>query len=260
MFSVIFKTEKLPPVQTVSKIIYEFKQILIYDAARISNKNYGFAGENLTEPDADRLISICSKNGIEAMKVENEKIKKFNNPTTITNLSFENQNLNYKLNDAISSHKLEDISVLACAQIEYNVSKTITTKEGPSAGEKAIRIGIMMTTGLPIGTGKGKEVKKEIKNTETTSYLDIVFINEVHLRINSDHFDYSCLKEKKTYSTNMNFKLLSAQISSLCPKALKNSPLFDLIENKPLSIRYESITDMEKDLSRLVYLRSARIL
>ena len=53
-----------------------------------------------------------------------------------------------------------DILVLSAAPIKEETSKVMKTTEGPSAQEKALRLGIMAVTGLPIGLGKNKRSQK----------------------------------------------------------------------------------------------------
>ena len=68
-------------------------------------------------------------------------------------------------------------------------------------------------------------------------------------------FDFSCLKDKKTYSSQMNFNLMCAELAALAPKALKNTGLWAIIEHKPLSaLPYDSMEDFEKETRRLAAL------
>jgi len=177
---------------------------------------------------------------------------------SINYLDFENGKLNYGSPAFREPRPLNELVVTAYASIKHNLSKTIKVKEGPSAGEKAVRLGIMMTTGLPIGMGKSKEVSKELKSVETTLYMELIFSDGLRLSLNSDKFDFSCLKEKKTYSSQMNFALLCLELAKHAPGALKNTGMFDVLEKKLIpTLQYDSPSDLEKEIKRLLLLSPA---
>lgn len=256
-FTVFLKSERLPVLLEISKIIAEFRNTIPYEATYAAKKSWGFLEDDLDEAAADKLLAVCAAHGHEARKAETARLPALKPPMIIKWLDFGDGRLNYRLPGAEASEPLENLIITAYAPIKYTFSKTVNTKEGPSTGEKAVRLGIMMTTGLPIGMGKSKEVKKEIKNTEITFYMDLVFLNGLRLRLNSDNFDFSCLKEKKTYSSQMNFSLLCLELAKAAPAALKNTGMYDVIEGKVIpTLQYDSPEDMEKEMRRLLLLKS----
>jgi len=117
----------------------------------------------------------------------------------------------------------------------------------------------MAVTGLPIGMGKSKEVKKEIKSSELSFYMDIILRTNdpgpqtIHLRLSSGDFDFSCLKENKTYSSQLNLRLMCAKLSAFAPHAMKNAGLTAILESKPLTpLPYDTMDDFEKEILRLL--------
>jgi len=257
-FNVIIKEEKIPKLQIIANIISEFNGITNYEAIQKANKISGFIGEGLSEEDAKKLISICEKNRISTIKIPEDEMPKIKNPININSIIINPEKIEFNGEIHLSCNK-EDIVIITYIPLKYIQSKQIISREGPSATQKIIRLGIMATTGIPIGLGKNKEIKKEIKNTEITLYMDIILKDETHLRMNSDHFDFSFLKDEKTYSSQINFKIMSKKIALICPKALKNPALYDLIENKISNIQYETFSEIEKEILRLLIIHQSII-
>jgi hypothetical protein len=151
----------------------------------------------------------------------------------------------------------EGLAVIAAAPIKESFFRTIKTTEGPSTQEKAVRLGIMAVTGLPIGLGKTKEVTKEVRSTELSFYMDLVLKGGAErLRVSSGDFDFSGLKEKKTYSSQVNFRVLCAELAAFAPGAWKNAGLRAMLEGRPLAaLPYDSLDDLEKETLRLTLAR-----
>ena len=72
------------------------------------------------------------------------------------------------------------------------------------------------------------------------------------LRLNSGAFDFSGLKEKKTYSSQVNFRLLCAELTAFTPAAFRNACILAMKENRPLTLLpYDSLADLETEELRL---------
>jgi hypothetical protein len=117
----------------------------------------------------------------------------------------------------------------------------------------------MAVTGLPIGLGKTKEVTKEVAGSELSFYMDLVLRgSSARLRLASGNFDFSGLKEKKTYSSQVNFRVLCAELAAFAPGAWKNSGLLEMLAGRPLStLPYDSLDDLEKETLRLTLAEAA---
>src|SRR5205823_2226747 len=69
----------------------------------------------------------------------------------------------------------EQILLVAAAGITVTSTTTRQVKEGPSAAQKILNAGILMTTGLPIKIGKQERiVEKTQQRSDLLFYLDIV--------------------------------------------------------------------------------------
>lgn len=227
-------------------------------AAIAARRCWGVLGSGLEEAGAAGLESRCAGLGIKTLRLpapgplpppQPSKKVVFSAGTAVFSLEA----------GAELAVQPEDMAVIAAAPVKESFSKMVKTTEGPSSQEKAIRFGIMAVTGLPIGLGDTKEVTKEIRNTELAFYLDLVMkAGPARLRVNAGAFDFSGLKEKKTYSSQANFRVLCAELAAFAPAAWKNTGLRAMLEGKPLStLPYDSLKDMERETLRLVLARRA---
>lgn len=267
--------ERPPDFAAFSKLIAETRGMNSSDAGRTARHAWGFIGEGLGEEAADGLLAKCAAAGLKAVKVHSSRLELLKPPLLIKKAVFghpEAIGLCYGTYTGIEAAMFNytdpsgqtwscrgaDILVVAAAPVKEETVKTVKTTEGPSGQERAIRFGIMAVTGLPIGMGKSKEVKKEMRSSELSFCLDLVLRTEgLRLRLNSNNFDFSCLKEKKTYSSQTNFRVLCAELAAFAPGALKNTGLLAILENKPLAaLPYDAADDFEKEVRRLAAIAS----
>jgi len=257
IFSVLAADERPPDLAALSKFIAEARSVNREDAGRLARHAWGFLGEGLSEADADGLLAKCAAAGIKAVKTPSSRLTALKPPLRVKKAVFEAGVFNYTDAAALTlSCRDAEILVLAAAPFKEETTKTVTTTEGPSGQERAIRFGIMAVTGLPIGMGKSKEVKNEVRSSELSFCLDLILRTEgTRLRVSSNDFDFSGLKEKKTYSSQTNFRVLCAELAAFAPGALKNAGLWAMREGKPLgTLPYDSAADFEKELRRLAVL------
>ncbi len=255
-FLIFAAEEKLPDFTLVTEIIAKFLGLNRDDAAKAARHSWGFLGEGLDEEKAEELLRLCGTYGIEAAKLPTASLPAPEPPLQITKLLIEPDKLIYsESNGETDELPREAVSVLSAAPIKTLTSRMVKSKEGPSDQERAVRIGIMAVTGLPIGLGKSKEVNKEVKSSETSFYMDLVEKNGGRLRFCSDSFDFSFLAAEKTYASQLNFRLMAAKIAAFAPHAFKNAGLWAILEGKPLStLPYDTIDDFEQETLRLLAL------
>ena len=259
-FIIFAADERLPDFSLVTEVIAKFLNLNRDDAAQMARHSWGFMGEKLSAEKAQELLQKCEIYGVGAIKVPTAALPDLETPLQVKKITFDGDNLVYtEANGQSDTLPKDSVLVLSAAPIKTETSKTVTTTEGPSAQEKAVRIGIMAVTGLPIGMGKNKEVKKEVKSSELSFYMDLVLKNGGRLRFCSDNFDFACLAAEKTYSSQINFRLMGARLAAFVPKALKNAGLWAILESKPLSLLpYDSMHDFEIESLRLLALARHR--
>ena len=260
-FSVLAADERLPDFSTLSRIIAESRGMNLDDAGRAARHAWGFIGEGVDEAGAAAVLERCALYGVNAATIPAAMIPILPAPIPIKKAVFTVGSFDYTGGGAFAGHgSPEEILVLAAAPFKEEKTKTVKTTEGPSGQEKAIRLGIMAVTGLPIGLGKSRGVKKEVKSSEISFCMDIILrTGKIRLRLNSDNFDFSCLMEKKTYSSQTNFRLICSELAAFSPHALKNAGLLAILEGKPLTLLpYDTADDFEKETLRLAALAVRR--
>ena len=255
-FLVFALDERLPDFALVTEIISKFLGLNRDDAAQTARHSWGFMGENLSGEKALELMQKCGTYGVEAAKIPTADLPELEIPLHIKKLEFGPDKLIYtEANGQSDTILKEDMRVLSAAPVKTETTRIIKTTEGPSAREKAIRIGIMAATGLPIGLGKNKKVEKEVKSSETSFCMDLILKDGGRLRFGSDNFNFSCLAAETTYSSQTNFRLMAAKLSAFAPKALRNAGLWAILESKPLApLPYDSMDDFETESLRLLAL------
>jgi hypothetical protein len=257
-YCVITADEKLPGLPVLAQVLGTAAGLDRDTAAAVARHCWGILGSGLDEAAAADLIRRCDDFGVKTLRFP-EAAAALPAPQPVKKVIFENSAAIFTAEGGRTiTTRAEDLAVLAAAPIKEDFLKTVKTTEGPSGQEKAIRFGIMAVTGLPIGLGKTKEVKKEVKSFELSFYLDLVLKDgTARLRLTSDNFDFSGLKEKKTYSSQVNFRLLTAELAEFAPAAFKNAGLRAILEGSPLTLLpYDSLSDLEKETLRLALARS----
>ena len=255
-FCVITTGERLPDFALLSAALGSAFSLDRDTAAIRARHCWGILATDLEESPADTLVEKCAALNLEALKLPADDLSA-RPATPVNKIVFETGRFSWSGGAArAGASSAGDILALSAAPVKEETTRVVKTTEGPSGQEKAIRFGIMAVTGLPIGTGKTREVNKEVKSSELSFYLDIVLkADKLRLRLNPSNFDFSCLKDKKTYSSQVNFRLLCAELSAFAPGALKNTGLRTMLENRPLSaLTYDTIEDLDKETRRLTAL------
>ena len=244
--------EKLPEQAVLAQVLGKAFGLDRDTAAANARHCWGVLGGDVDEAAAAELERLCAEFGVETLRFASPP--PLPAPEQIKKCAFENGLFSFFTAGAACQAAPAGISVIAAAPIKEEFFKTVKGSEGPSSQEKAVRLGIMAVTGLPIGMGKSKEVKKEVKSFDLSFYMDLVLDGGARrLRLASASLDFSCLKEKKTYSSQVNFRLLAAELAAFAPGAFKNAGLLTMLAGKPLTpLPYDSLADLEKETLRLM--------
>ena len=255
-FWLITAVESLPELPVLAHLLGSAFHLDRDTAASEARKSWGVLGTGLTEAEADSLAAGCSDFGVRTIKLPAPE--PMPRPEHAVKAVIGNGAAEFIFAGGLSIGAAPgEIEVLAAAPIKHEFTRTETAAPPPSAGGKALRLGIMAVTGLPLGFGKPKEVKKEVRGSELTFYLDIVPAAGLRrIRVSSDDFDFSCLKSGKTYSSQVNFRLLCAELAAFAPGASRNAGLRAILEGRPLwQLAYNTLADLEKETLRLVLAR-----
>lgn len=253
-FLLITAGEKLPEFTVLERVLGAALKTDRDTAAAAARRCWGLLGRDLDEAAAAELAARCAEFGVATLRLPWPP-PPLPPAETVKAVSFEGGSAVFSLAGGASAQAApRDITVLAAAPVKQETSRLVKATEGPSAGEKAVRMGIMAVTGMPIGLGKSREVKKELKSSETSFCLDLLLGPAGRrLRVVPENFDFSCLKADKTYSSQVNLRLLSGLAAAFAPAAFKNAGLMAMLAARPLtSLPYDSLDDLEAEELRLL--------
>lgn len=254
---VLAADEELPPLPLLAGALAAARGLDRDTAAIEARRCWGILGCGLDETAAAGLQETCGALGVRTLRLAEEGLPRLPAPAPAKKVVFEGGLAVFTLEGAPRPCPPASVTALAAAPVKEEFFRTVKTTEGPSSGERALRMGIMAVTGLPIGLGKSRELKKEVKGSELSFYLDLLLDGgRERLRVSSDDFNFSGLKEKKTFSSQVNFRLLCAELAAFAPGAARNAGLRALLAGKPLApLPYDSLADLEKETLRLLLIK-----
>ncbi|MBI2070267.1 MAG: hypothetical protein HYT79_06650 [Elusimicrobia bacterium] len=238
-----------PPA--IAKAIAAFKGIPLYDAARLAKKCRGIVGEDLEEEPAKKLAQELKTTGLEGLIVPMASLAQLPVAEPIAQIDPDSKGWRFLLKTGqfatADSTALSLITAVGCEEI---TAKTTEVKQGPTVAQRAMSIGLMMTTGLPINIGgKNPMVKKTEHQTKQLYFADI-FLKDPprRLRLDAQDLNYAYLKERKAYNVFNNFKALLNDLIKSAPGAKLNLGATSIIQAKPLyDLGYESLADGERE-------------
>lgn len=258
---VIAKVEDLQP-SLMAKALAAFKGIPLYDAARIAKNCWGIVAEDLEEEPAKKLAAELKTAGLEGAVILNQFVGALPQVQWATHGSREGSIWNFSLKSGGSLSVLpQDIALITAMSYEEVSTKMTETKEGPSLGQKAMSIGFMMATGLPINVGgKGRVVKKTERKAEQLYFANLIVKNPLCcLRLDAKNFNYAYLKERLAYNTFHNFRALIGDLVKSAPGASLNTYAALMAQAKPPAlISYESLANGDREIRWLLTLEKIK--
>jgi hypothetical protein len=221
-------------VGPVSSALAAWKKVPAADMLLPARHSWGILAEGEAQPAAEALVAELGRHGAAAFSVPTNLIEE--PPAVSTAAEFA----------AAPGGRLV---LLAAAAFKRTTSKTVKSMEGPSASERAVRIGLM-AAGLPIGLGGGqREVVKTVEESDLVFYADLILKDPVErLRVDARAFDYSFLGARKDFNTTGNFRILLSVLAEAAPRALLNRGCRYLREGKPVrEMGYEGLEDLDRE-------------
>ncbi len=137
------------------------------------------------------------------------------------------------------------MKVLSAGAVSETSQKTVT--EGPSAGEKAVRLGATLMTGLPLLGGK--TTTRKVSEERRTPFIEMIFTEPaLRARILAADFDYAALGAKMSYSAELNFRALAVELAARAPAALRGRGARAILAKAPSGeAAYESFEDVQRE-------------
>lgn len=125
---------------------------------------------------------------------------------------------------------------------------------------KVVSAGAVMESGLKTVTVKGKP--RQVTEVRRTPFIDLLFVAPARrLRILAEGFDYAALGPGMSYSAELNFRKLAAELCARAPSALRSKGARGVLAKAPSgALDYESFDDVQREerwLSALLALEAA---
>jgi len=237
--------------------VAKFWKIPYSDAARRARRGWGFLGEGLSEAQADGFSAALAEAGIASLRLPDSGLRRLPEASPAAGMSFGPDAVSLRLGDGREEVlPFARAAIVAAAAIEVTDVRKVTETEGPTAAQKAMRAGIMLATGLPLGLGKSKEVVKEQRSTDLLFFMDIVGKDPpVRFRVDARRFDFSCLAREMAMGAVVNFRALLSRLARSAPTAVRNKGCRILLAGQPAaSMGYETLDDLDRELRWLANL------
>jgi hypothetical protein len=228
----------------VAKALAAVRKTPLQDQIGPAKGGWGIVADNLAETDAQSLARNVGALGVPCIAVPASTVVQLPAPQAMT-----------RMDPAL----FPTVVLMAAAGFTVTSTTTKTVKEGPSAAQKVLSTGILLTTGLPISIGgKDRMVEKTQQQSDRVFYVDLLCKEPLRrFRVDAQRFDYSYLKERKLYQVFGNFKLLVGDFAQAAKGAWRNHGARILLDNKPIqTMGYESLADLERETRWLLTLQA----
>lgn len=247
-------------VSALAKVWAQYRKVPLADGAIHARQCWGILAEGLDEAAAEELLSQLHSAQLQGTRISADRLVSPAPPQVIRRLEVKGDDLAAIISSiAREDIAVSDLSVVAAALFQETSTKKVQVEKGPTAGQKMLNAGILIATGIPFKLGGPKRVEtKSESHSELSCYLDLCSVGGARRwRINGQSFDYSFLKERKTYSILSNFKQLVSDMVMRTPQALRNHGTRLLLTGGEMRLMgYTSLQDLDREISWLLTLAS----
>lgn len=256
LFAVLLRDPRGAEFPLVSKILGDFLNVPAIDAQHKARDAWGFLGEKLSAEEAQRLAAGAQAAGAPARVVPDSELAVSPPSQSANGGGPENDVLRLTLGLPAREKRipLVDLTLIAILPFREESTSTVILKEGPSAGERAAKMTLLMTTGIPLPMGKSTEIKKTVTTGDLTVFADLFTATE-RFRVDAGHFGFSGLGESKTWNGLENLKRFIKIILERRPDVPLNRGARWVMENKTLATAgYSDRGQFEKECRWLLTL------
>lgn len=258
-FSVVLRSEPHASVGAVAEALAAARGVPVLDTMREARLGWGIVGDKLSDPVARKIVSELENHGIGAFCLATGSLPAVP-PIQIANrIDLSNDGFRCRLASGTTPVIPWQASLFVAAGIVKSVAITKTTrKEEPSSAGKIVRMGVLMTTGIPLPGGKAKSVEVRKEETSLIAVVDIGLEKPAcRFRLAAEQIDFSSLGDRRVYDSLGNFRILVGDIASHAPPDRLNHGVRVIQRNAPLlEMGYETLDDLEREerwmLSRML--------
>ena len=210
----------------------------------VVRRSWGILAEPSAAEDAESLAAALTAAGHAAVAVPVSLLEAPADAIQVTKADLSGDGFDVKAGRAGAAPERlvwTHLKVLSAGAVTETSSKTVT--EGPSLAEKSVRLGVTLATGLPMMGGK--TTTRQVNEERRTSFIELVFTAPARrVRILGGEFDYTALGVKMSYSAELNFRALTAELAARAPAALRGKGARAILAKAPSGeLSYESFED-----------------
>ena len=251
-YSVLLTDYDPDRIETLSRGVAEVYRILPLDAQQRLRHGWGFLERETSAPRAAEIVAALTERGVRAQAIANDQLRQTEPPLVMLGFAADADGFTPALQDpqaASRAVRWDEIAIVAAGGFS---EETMRREAGKSQVQmpSMIGLGIFLTTGIPVGMFRGRQPKnkKPVKATRFISFGQIVTTRGESFFGNPEHFDFSCLGEKKQVNASLNFRFFIAWFAERSSARL-NLGARCVLGNKSLSLaNYQSLHDFETEL------------
>ncbi len=211
----------------------------------VVRRSWGIVAEPSAAEEAEALAAALSAAGLAAVAVPVGLLEEPSVAITVTKAELSGDGFDVLAGRGGAQRERliwTHLKVLSAGVVTESALKTVT--EGPTLAEKSVRLGMTLATGLPLMGGKAKT--RQVAEERRTPFIDMVFAAPARrIRIFAAEFEYTALGPKMSYSAELNFRALVAELAVLTPGALRGRGARSLLAKAPSGeLAYESFEDV----------------
>lgn len=268
MFSVLLShPEQLEP-DKITQFFAAHHKVPSLDARRLAKHCWGFLGERLEEIQARLLVTQATQAGLGTLLLEEKELVSLPPVQNVHMARCAPEGFCFATgSDSTERCAAWDcVRLLAAVGLREEVSLTKTVKQGPTQGQRLASLGITLATGIPVHIGgKGKEVRKTVKESEFFMYMDLFTAEPAEgapgqerlsrLHVSAQAFNFASLGARKAAGVFANFRTLLQDVARGAEAVISNKGAKMILSGQPLSPSpYDSQEDYEKECRWLLTL------
>lgn len=226
----------------------------------VVRRSWGIISEPSEAEDAESLAAALTAAGQPALAVPVSLLEEPPPEVVVTKAELSGDGFDVVAGRGAQSERLlwTHLKVVSAGTVMESGLKTV--EEGPTLAEKSVRLGMTLATGLPLLGGKGKP--RQVAETRRVTFIELLFTSPARrLRILAEGFDYAALGAAMSYSAELNFRALAAELCARAPAALRGRGARAVLAKSPSgALEYESFDDVRREerwLSALSALEAA---
>ncbi len=257
-YCVLLKDWKAEPKPVdLAQAVASVRKAPVQDFLARARRAHGVVDTDLPQDQAVALVGALGAKGLPAVSLPGALLEEAPAPRPCPALTLGAAGLTLPA-DGAAPLAWERLALVAAAAVKDRQRKVVKTQEGPDLKEQAVRIGLSLATGIPLGFGGRKEVEKVVETSELLYYVDLVFDEpRLRLRVEAQDFDFSCLGARMGPAAAPNFRRLLEELVQRAPKALQGAATRALLASRPLApLAFDDLSDLDRECRWLCTLKA----